>query len=87
MVLGLMYGETRPGDAEERSRSNLLNDMMMERFKEKNGSCICNEILGYDITTPEGLKKVREKGLFSSVCPKMVANAVDILEEIIKARD
>ncbi len=87
MVLGLMYGETRLGDPEERSRSNLLNDMMMERFKEKNGSCLCNEILGYDITTPEGIKTVREKGLFSSVCPKMVANAVDILEEIIKDRE
>ena len=55
----------------------------MDRFKKANGTCICNELLGCDITTPEGVQYARENGLFKEFCPKMVASAVDILNEII----
>ena len=84
MVLGLLYGETHLGNREERELSNRLNDLMMRRFKEANESYKCNDLLGYDISTPEGAQKVREKGLFTEFCPKMVASAVDILEEIME---
>ena len=83
MVLGLLYGEEHKGAPEERQRSNKINDMMMDRFKKANGTCICNELLGCDITTPEGVQYARENGLFKEFCPKMVASAVDILNEII----
>jgi C_GCAxxG_C_C family probable redox protein len=84
MVLGLLYGQTRIGDPKERELSNRINDLMMNRFKEINGSYICNDLLGYDISTPGGAQKAREEGLFIDFCPKMVASAVDILEEIIE---
>ncbi len=84
MVLGLLYGETRAGDPQEREISTRINDMMMERFGKANGSYICNDLLGVDISTPEGVKKAREEGLFTELCPKMVASAADILEEIIE---
>lgn len=83
MVLGLLYGETHMGDPEERNASNRFNDMMMDRFRKANGSYICNDLLGHDVSTPEGAQKAREEGLFTELCPKMVASAVDILEEII----
>ncbi len=83
MVLGLLYGESHTGDREERQRSDKVNDLMMERFRKANGSYICNELLGYDISTPEGAGRAREEGLFTDFCPKMVTSAVDILEEII----
>ncbi len=84
MVLGLLYGQTHIGDMQERELSNRINDLMMNRFKEVNGSYICNDLLGYDISTPEGAQKAREEGLFTDFCPKMVAAAADILEEIIE---
>lgn len=84
MVLGLLYGETQLGNKEERELSNRINDLMMRRFKEANGSYLCNDLLGYDISTPEGVQKVRDKGLFTEFCPKMVASAVEILEGIIE---
>lgn len=83
MVLGLLYGQSHIGDQEERLKSNMINDLMMERFKDVNGSYICNDLLGYDISTPEGAQRARKDGLFTDFCPKMVASAVDILEEII----
>ncbi len=84
MVLGLLFGEDHKGDPEERQRSNMINDMMMDRFKQENGSCICNELLGCDISTPEGIQYARTNGLFGDFCPRKVASAVDILEEIIE---
>ena len=84
MVLGLLYGQSHIGDQDERQRSNRINDLLMERFKKANGSYICNDLLGYDVSTPEGAQRARADGLFTDFCPKMVASAVDILEEIIK---
>ncbi len=84
MVLGLLYGQKHIGDPQEREISNRINDMMMSQFEKNNGSYICNDLLGYDISTPEGAQKARGKGLFTEFCPKMVASAIDILEGIIE---
>ena len=86
MVLGFLYGETRVNDPEGRKRTNELNDLMMDRFSEANGSCICNDLLGCDIRTPEGVQYARDHHLFTEFCPKMVASAVEILEDIIQGR-
>ena len=80
MVLGLMFGEKHNGDPDERNRSDMINDMMSDRFVQDNRTCICNELLECDITTPEGVRFARENGLFKDFCPKMVASSVDILE-------
>jgi C_GCAxxG_C_C family probable redox protein len=86
MVLGLKYGETHAGDQEGRLRTNRLNDLMMDRFSEANGSCICNELLGCDVRTPEGVQYARGNNLFKERCPKMVAAAMDVLEKILRER-
>ncbi|MDD6038313.1 MAG: C-GCAxxG-C-C family protein [bacterium] len=85
MVLGLLYGQFDENDLKSRQLTNKLNDRMMERFAEVSGSYVCNELLKCDITTPEGLEYVKQNNLFVEFCPKMVANAVDVLEEIIRS--
>lgn len=84
MVLGLKYGQTDKEDLISRQRANAVNDDMMKKFAEKCGSYLCNDLLGCDIRTPEGVQYARDNKLFIDFCPKMVANAVDILEEICK---
>ena len=54
----------------------------MERFKEKNASYICKDILGCDISSEAGMLYARENGLFKDICPRMVESAVDILEDM-----
>ena len=83
MVLGLMYGYTDGGGA-DKIRADRVNDMMMERFAESCGSCLCNEILGCDMSTAEGVRYAMDNHLFTELCPKMVSNAVEILEGIIE---
>lgn len=83
MVLGSLYGQCNQEDIDSRLLANEVNDKMMNRFAQVCGSYLCNDLLGVDITTSEGVKYARENRLFTEFCPKMVANAVDILEQII----
>jgi hypothetical protein len=36
-----------------------------------------------DIGTPEGHEAAKEKGLFTTTCPKFVRDAAEILEEML----
>ena len=81
MVLGLIFGYTDPNNKEQ---SNRINDKFLKRFKEVNGSYLCNELLKCDIRTIEGINYARSNNLFTELCPKMVLNATLILDEIIK---
>lgn len=45
-----------------------------------NGSYICNDLLGIDFTSEEGMQYAIENNLFTELCPKLVASAVEILE-------
>ena len=83
MVLGMLYGQYDMNDMESRMTANKVNDEMMKRFKEKNGTYICNNLLGCDISSPQGVQYALDNKLFIDFCPKMVESAVEILEEII----
>lgn len=84
MVLGALYGQYDKEDTVSRETANTVNDKMMEGFADISGSYICNELLGCDISTVEGVEYARSHNLFTEFCPQMVANAVDVLEQIIQ---
>lgn len=84
MVLGSLYGQYDKTDPDSREISNIVNDKMMEGFAAVSGSYLCNDLLGCDISTAEGIKYAQEHNLFTEFCPQMVANAVDVLEQIIQ---
>lgn len=75
MAIGLKYGEDKKTCYE-------LSDKFFSEFKKENGSFICRELLGCDITTPEGVKQALDNNLFKECCPEMVASAVKIIEKI-----
>ena len=79
MVIGLKYAEGK----ESKEKLYGLVNKFVEKFKSKNGSILCKELLGYNIGAPEGMKTVKEKGLISTLCPKLVKDAAEILEEIL----
>ena len=76
MALGLKYGESK-------EESNEVCVKFLEEFKNENGSFICRDLLGCDISTPEGVKYARDNNLFKEICPKMVESAAKITENII----
>lgn len=82
MVLGLRCGHCDSEDTEGKSKAYRISEEFMNRFIAKNGSVVCRELLGYDLTKDEDI--IREKNLFNTVCPEMVRTATEILDEMIK---
>lgn len=87
MTIGLKYGQSCPGDMAARAKTNALTRRMMDRFKKENGSYLCRELLGYDISIPEEAQKAREAGLFATFCPKKIESAARILEELLETAE
>ena len=82
MVLGLRHCPPDSSAAAERAQTYKAVLDFMSRFEKRNGSIVCKKLLGSDISTPEGAKAVHERGLHQSVCPKLVRDAAEILEEM-----
>jgi len=83
MVLGLKYGNADIHDKEAKERIYGLVREFARRFENRNSSIVCRELLGCDISKPEGAATAKENGLFASVCPKLVGDAAEILEEMM----
>jgi C_GCAxxG_C_C family probable redox protein len=83
MVIGLKYGKSVAEDNQAREKTYELVREFADRFKARNLSIVCRDLLGCDIGTPEGMKIAKEKGLTGTLCPKFIRDAVEILEEIL----
>jgi len=84
MAIGLKYGHYKEGDLETKQKAYAITREFLNEFKRKQGTIICKELLGYDLTIEDELKIIKEKELFDQVCPKFVADAVIMVEEIFK---
>lgn len=84
MVLGLKYGHCHLENEEEKGRAYRISEDFMNRFIQKNGTVVCRELLGYDLSEPEDMKKIKELNLFKTTCPEMVRCATEIVDEMIK---
>ena len=83
LVLGLKYGHYDSADTESKTRGYAIADEFLRRFREDNGSIVCRDLLGYDLTKPEDMAVIMEKKLFGNFCPLMVKSAVEVLESIL----
>lgn len=83
MVLGVKYGHYREEDKEQKAVMLRKYANFKECFLSKYSSCICRELLGYDISNSEELEKVLEEGLLFDFCPCVVEDVINILEKII----
>ncbi len=81
MVLGLAADPSTVRDGRARIYETVRE--FAKRFTARNGSVCCRDLMGCDISTAEGLASATEKGLFASVCVRMVRDAAEILEEML----
>jgi C_GCAxxG_C_C family probable redox protein len=83
MVIGLKYGKTKVDDDEAKKRTYALAGEFVARFKARHSSIVCRELLGCDISTPEGKQSFEDNKLKDARCRKFVREAAEILEEIL----
>ncbi|WP_303927249.1 C-GCAxxG-C-C family protein [Desulfovibrio piger] len=81
LVLGLRFGPHESATAcacTERLAGEIRRFEGL--FRQAHGSLLCRDILGIDISSPEGLARACAQGLFSSVCAPLVARTCALLE-------
>jgi C_GCAxxG_C_C family probable redox protein len=59
-----------------------ISSQFIEEFKRINGSIICRELIGYDISEGEDFKQADQKEIFKK-CKKYVIDAACLLENYI----
>ncbi|MBQ9928016.1 MAG: C_GCAxxG_C_C family protein [Lachnospiraceae bacterium] len=84
MVLGLKYGHYHMNAPQEKGNAYKKAEEFMNRFIEKNDTVVCRELLGYDVSKPKDMDKIKELDLFQSICPKMIQCATEIVEQMLK---
>lgn len=77
LVLGLKHGGE---DKDARDKAYQMVRELANRFKAQHGSLLCKDLIGCDISTPQGLQSVRDRGLRSSICTGLVREAAELLE-------
>ena len=84
MCIGLMTAESCSANKELKDISYQRTREFARRFIERNGSLLCRDLIGMDISTPEGLQLAIEKNAFRTTCVKFLQDAVEILCEILE---
>ena len=84
MVLGLAQKLSEDNPRQSLERTYELVREFTQRFKALHGSVICRELIGYDLSTPEGLAEARNKKILTTVCPDFVRDSVKILEAMLQ---
>ena len=83
MVLGLRHGPTSCPGQPQKNETYAAVQAFQARFAERQGTVMCRDLLGCDVTTPDGLAKAQAENLFKTICPEAVQVAGEILEEML----
>jgi C_GCAxxG_C_C family probable redox protein len=83
MLIGLKFGSIDAKDRQAKEKAQTVVREFAKRFISRNDFLLCRELLGCDISTPEGSQFAKEKKLFATNCPKYVKVAAEIVDEMI----
>jgi len=84
MAIGLKCGHHIEGDKDTKLEGYQLTQDFIDRFKEKHQTIICKELLGYSVADPREYQTIKDKKLFKTICPELIADAVEILQDMLK---
>lgn len=84
LVLGMAMGFYDSQDRELEIYGNKKTDEFIKRFTEGMGGMNnCRDILGRDISMPDGMAAIRKEGLILKKCPNALNISIEILEEML----
>jgi C_GCAxxG_C_C family probable redox protein len=83
LVIGLKYGKGTAGDDAAKEKTYALVQEFLRKFRAKNGSINCTELLGYDLRDPAQRKQAHTSKAVASKCPEFSRDAAIILEKIL----
>ena len=81
MAIGLKHG-TDKTVLIEKEKAYEIALKFHEQFVKECGSSFCKELIGYDLTNPEELEKLRKSNVRDERCSYFVRKAVEILIDL-----
>jgi C_GCAxxG_C_C family probable redox protein len=85
MAIGLKYGHSNPdGLMAQKEIMTAKNMELKNRFTEEFGTIECKELIGFDVSTPEGLQAALDSGKLVDYCPVLAEKVIKMTEEILK---
>lgn len=84
MLIGLKHGKVNVDDNDAKKKTYALVNEFTRRFIAMHGSVKCKELLNCDISIPEDLESAKEKQLFATICPNLVKDSSEIVEELLE---
>ena len=84
MVLGLKYGMTDFQNQQAKEKTYAVARSFLREFASRHQFTRCRDLLGCDIGTPEMRARAKEAGLFETLCPAFVRDAVQIVETLLE---
>ena len=89
MVIGSICAGVDVMDSESKQKNYELVREFADRFKGKNGSIICRELLGLDVKMEKSAEPEKRTAEYykKRPCVELVADAAEILEQLIKENE
>lgn len=82
MVLDLKYGTYEMENKLPKEKVQQMIEIFSEKFKNMNCSMLCKDLIGCNLKQKGMIGYAREKGVFKDVCPKLIKDAINIIEEL-----
>jgi C_GCAxxG_C_C family probable redox protein len=82
MALGLARGSFTVAKKDE---TYLIAEDFIKRFQERHGTILCRDLIGHDLSTPDGLRNAREQKVFATICPGLVKDATELIANFLDA--
>ena len=83
MSIGIEYGAD-DSSPEKRQKCYELALRLYRLFEKQHGSVLCRELIGYDLSDPEGLESARKAKVSEEKCPGFIRTVVRILVDLEK---
>ena len=86
MVIGMRMINRNTGPDDLRGPVYDTIQELFRRFREKDGTTECSELLHLDLRTPEGRKRFHDDRLNEIICTKCVRDAAEILDGLLSTK-
>lgn len=84
MALGLHSGNLYSDAEMVKENTYQLTKEFTKHFVTRFGTTTCKDLIGFDLSTEEGIENGKQAGVFKTKCPLFVETAVTIIEELTK---
>ncbi|RDE10775.1 MAG: hypothetical protein C4K49_12545 [Candidatus Thorarchaeota archaeon] len=83
MAIGVIEGTRVPEFQDHKKATYEIGKRFLDEFREKHNTCICKELIGFDVGDPVQHSEAEKKRVFRDLCTGFVKDAVRIVLDLL----